>query len=264
MIGVSVYTRWLCGGLILVASAAVGVFSVQSSAAAASSLSSVVLSQSVPGLVSSPPGIRNGPINGSNLDFVTGGANGPAETQFAQQLASGDVGGYIRTWEHQPANGDGVVISAFRFQDPSQAASFVGGEKGSLSQQPGISPLAVSSVAGATGYLVHTSASSIPVTEYMVVFDKANTVFTVSVVTVSGDLTAADATNLASRQWTAVATPTNWTPIIRLVDVVGGLLLSLIIVLAARTRRYPTIFTARPIARGVGPWGSPLPSRGPL
>lgn len=61
---------------------AAGVFCIQSPASGASTLSSVVLSQSLPGLVPAPPGVRNGPINESNLSLVTGGTSGPAETEF--------------------------------------------------------------------------------------------------------------------------------------------------------------------------------------
>lgn len=148
------------------------------------------------------------------------------------------------------------MISAFQFLDPTQATSFANEENGSL-QQPGVSPLGVSNVPGATGFLVHTSVSGIPVTEYLVAFIKGSTDITVDVVTESGDLTAADATSLASQQWANVPTPTDWTPLIRSATVIGVVLLSLIIVLVARRRRYPAVFTARPPERAAGPWNPP-------
>jgi hypothetical protein len=256
-------SRRACGSLTFVVLATAGLLSAQSAASGSSNLSSVVLSKSLPGLVAFPPGIRNGPITESNLSLVTGGSSSSAETQFEQLLASGNVSGYLRAWTHQPMNGDAVVIAAFQFQDPTQAASFIGGENGSIPQQSGVSPFAVPNVPGATGYLVHTSASGSPITEYIVLFGKGNTDIQLVGVTESGDMTAADVTALASQQWANVSTPTNWTPIIRLTALVGTLLLSVIIVLLARRRRYPAVITAPPVAAGgVGPWGAALISQG--
>ena len=110
---------------------------------------------------------------------------------------------------------------------------------------------------------METSASGAPITEYLVSFGKGSTDILIAVVTESGDLTAADATALASRQWANVPTPTNWTPIVRSTGLIGAILLSLIIVLVARRRRYRAVFTAQPMVRGAGPWGPPLMSQGP-
>lgn len=264
MIGVPSRRRQLPGLLVFAMLAGFGgLFSAESAASGASNLSSVVLSQSLPSLVVSPPGIRNGPITESNLNLVTGESSGAAETQFAQLLASGNVNGYIRVWGHQPANGDAVVISAFQFQDPTQAASLVSGENGSLAQQTGVSPLATPNVPGATGYLVHTSVSGSPITEYVVVFEKGSTDIQLAVLTESGDVTTADVTALASQQWANIPTLTDWTPIVRLISLVGVLLLSLSIVLVARKRRYSPVFTARRQGvAGASPWAPPLTSQG--
>jgi len=262
VIGSSISVRRIRGSLLLVVLTAAGLFSAPSVASGANSLSSVLLSHTLPGFIVSPPGARNGPINQSNLSLVTGGTSSPADTQFAQLLASGNVSGYIRSWVHLPVNGDAIVVEAFQFQDQSQAASFVNGENGSLPQQPGVSPWAVPSVPGAAGYLVHTSAAGTPISEYVVVFGKGNTDVQVILVTQSGDLTAADATALASQQWASVPTPTNWTPIIALLSFIGVVVLSLLIILVARTRRYPDAFTVQPMARDVGPWGPPMTLQG--
>ena len=264
MIGAPIRRRRLPGYLVFAMLAGfAGLFPAESAASGASNLSSVVLSQSLPNLVVSPPGIRNGPITESNLNLVTGESSGAAETQFAQLLASGNVNGYIRAWAHQPANGDAVVISAFQFQDPAQAASLVSGENGSLAQQTGVSTLAMPNVPGATGYLVHTSVFGSPITEYVVVFGKGSTDIQLDALTESGDITAADVTALASQQWANIPTPTDWTPIVRLTSVIGALLLSLGIVLVARTRRYPPVFTARRQgAAGASPWAPPLTPQG--
>jgi hypothetical protein len=256
---IGIPTRRLPVCFVVLALAAAALISSQSGAsAAAGNLSSVVLSQSFPFLVASPPGIRNGPITKSSLSLVTGGSNEAALSQFGQQLASGDVSGFVRTWTHQPSNGDAVEIAAFQFQDQTQASSFLDGEQGSLSQQGVISSFAIPSIPGAIVYILHGSASGTPYTQYIAAFGKANIDLTVTLVTVSGDLTASDATQLATQQWDNVPTPMDWAPIVRLVNLVGGVLVTLMIVLLARARRYPAIFTARPITKGIGPWNPPL------
>ena len=237
--GISVRTRRLSFAFIFAALVAGGIVSAQEKASASNGLSSVVLSQTLPGLVAAPPGIRNGPVTQSSLSLVTGGSNQTALSQFGQQLASGDVSGFVRTWTHQPPNGDAVEIAAFQFQDQTEATSFLDGEQGSLSQQGVISSLAIPSIPGAVGYILHGSASGTPYTEYMDAFRKANVDLTVTLVTVSGDLTASDATQLATQQWDNVPTPTDWTPIIRLANFVGGVLVTLIIVLLARGAALP-------------------------
>jgi len=136
-------SRWLrgCVATLLLTSAAL--LGAQSVAAAMTSLSSVVLSQTLPGMVAAPPGVRNGPINESNIGLVTGGSSSFEATQFGQLLASGNVNGYVRSWVHEPVNGDAVVICAFQFLDPGQAASFV---SGAVPQQDGATSFAVPNV----------------------------------------------------------------------------------------------------------------------
>ncbi len=258
VIGVAMRTRRLCGVPVLLLLAATGLLSTQSAASGASSLSSVVLSRSLPGFVASPLGVRNGPIDQSNITLVTGASSGFGETEFAQLLASGNVSGYVRSWVHQPVNGDAVVITALQFLDPTQAASFVNGEKGSVPPAAGISQFPVPNVPAATGYLVHATASGTPVTEYIVVFGKGSTDIQMAVATESGDVTSADAAALASQQWANVPTPTNWTPIVRSIDFLGTALLSLVIVLLARRRHYPAALSRRATSATGANSGSPL------
>ena len=249
-------SRWLrgCVATLLLTSAAL--LGAQSVAAAMTSLSSVVLSQTLPGMVAAPPGVRNGPINESNIGLVTGGSSSFEATQFGQLLASGNVNGYVRSWVHEPVNGDAVVICAFQFLDPGQAASFV---SGAVPQQDGATSFAVPNVPGAQGYELHTSTSGVPVTEDAVAFDKSGTDILVVTVTESGDINSSDAASLASQQWADIPTPTNWDPVIRSIVGLGGILLSLAIILLARRRRYPAALTAQsPLGPRVTVRGQPV------
>jgi hypothetical protein len=259
MIGVSIHARRRAFALLSAALILVATASAQSTAGASSGLSSVVLADTVPGLVAAPPGARNGPIDQSNLALVLGGSNQAVLSQFAQQLASGDVSGFIRTWAHQPANGDAVEITAFQFQDPTQAASFLNGEEGSVSQLTGVGSFAVPNIPGAAGYILHGSASGTPYTEYVAVFAKANIDLNVTVLTASGDLGAADATHLAGQQWANVPTPVDWARVVGLAVGLGLLVLSVVIVLVARNRRYPPAFAAPAFPASPGPWAPPVP-----
>jgi hypothetical protein len=240
---------------LLAAVAAAALLTMPSVASAASNLSSVVLARTFPGLAAAPPGVRNGPINQSNLSLVTGG-NSAAEQQFAQLLASGNVSGYIRAWFHQPTNGDGVVITAIQFPDSLSATQFVNGQSDSVPQ--GAAPIDVSNIQGATGFSVQTSASGEPLTEHIVTFAKENTAILVVVVTRSGDLTAQDTASLAGRQWANVPTPTNWGLIVRLVLLIGGIVVPIVIVLLARRRRYPAAFATRQLPAPAPPWAPPV------
>jgi len=224
-------------------------------ATAASNLSSVVISNTFPGLVAAPPGDRNGPITQSNLSVVTGGNNGAAEQQFGELLASGNVSGYIRAWTHQPPNGDGVVITALQFPDSGSATQFVNAQSGTTPQ--GASPIDVSSIEGATGFSVQTSDSGESLTEHVVIFSRERTAILMVVVTHSGDLTAQEAVALAGRQSANMPTPTNWTLIIRLALLIGGIVVPVAIVLLARRRRYPAVLTTRPSPASAQPWAPP-------
>ena len=243
-------------GVLVTAVAVAALLTMSSVASAASNLSSVVLSKTFPGLVTAPPGVRNGPITQSNLSVVTGGNNSAAEQQFAQLLASGNVSGYVRLWTHQPPNGDGVVITALQFPDSLSATEFVNAQSGTVPQ--GASPIDVSSIQGATGFTVQTSDSGESLTEHIVIFAKESTAILMVVVTKSGDLTAQDTASLAGQQSANVPTPTNWTPVIRLVLVIGGIVVPVVFVLLVRRRRYPAVFTNRPLPATAQPWAPPV------
>jgi hypothetical protein len=232
-------------------------------ALAAGDLSSVILSETIPGLVVAPPGNENGPITQTNISAVLGGASSPAVTELGDQLKSGDVSGYIRAWRHEPPNGDAVVINAFAFSNPGDGQSFLGGVVGGLQQQAGVTPFAVPGVAGATGYTIHSSTQGTPITEYLIAFEKGNTYYQISVVSESGDLSSNDAVRVATDQAAnapGTSTPMNWTPVVVLSLFAGGIVLSVGIVLLARRRAYPPVFGAPPPMAAPGHWAPPTPS----
>ncbi len=160
-------------------------------------LSSIVLSETLPGFVLSAPGPKNGPVDQSNLNLF-GGA-GDVSATLAQDLADGDASGEYRFWVHQPLNGDGVVISAFQFRSAKEGEEFLGDiDAGYRLVSDGTFPVLVP--VGASGYTARVSASGFPSTAYIVTFAKGGIAFEVQVITASGDLTDADAVSLATKQ----------------------------------------------------------------
>jgi len=252
-------------------------FLMQSSAFASGGLSSVILPNSEPGLVAAPPGDYNGPITQSNVGAVLGNSTG-AGSALGQSLASGNVAGYIRTWGHQPANGDAVVIVAFEFTNASVESSFVNGLASGNQNQSGSTPVAVPGIPGASGSVTHPSTLGTAGSEYVVTFAKGNTAFDVDVASSSGDLTSADAITLANQQFAsapdipASGAGTNWhwwrvSPLV-------GIPLFVAIILIGRMRKYPTALRGLASAVGdnrgpaavgsPGPWGPPPPPAAPI
>jgi hypothetical protein len=176
--------------------------------ASTSSLSSIILANPLPGLVQLPLGTENGSITQSNVSLVLGSSES-ASSGLGQSLADGEVTAYIRTWAHQPSNGDALVITAFAFKYASDESSFMNGldsQLGSQSAEAGNAAFAVAAIPGATGAEVHTSSSGVPLSEYVVSFVKGNTAFQEVVATTSGDLTAADAIEVANQQYAVLRT----------------------------------------------------------
>jgi hypothetical protein len=237
------------------------VFLLQANAFASDSdLSSVVLANTVPGLVPLPLGPQNGPITQSNVDVVEGDDKG-GTSELDQALADGRVTAYIRSWNHQPSNGDAVVITAFQFKYASDENSFVNGFDGQMQSQAGNAQFAVAGVPGASGFEVHTTASGVALSEYVVSFTKGNMAFEEFMATTSGDLTAADAVSVAGQQFAvapdiaASGSGINWhrEPVITLVVV----LLSLAILLIGRHRKYPAALRGA-ASPGAYNWAPPV------
>jgi hypothetical protein len=164
--------------------------------AAPRGLSAVVLSNSLPGFVASPPGSSNGPINQSNVQNF-----GAASGEASRLLADGEMTGYLRLWTPQPPDGDGVLITAMQFSDADTLSSVMTGER-ATALGTGSYRASVAGVPGASGFTLQASGR----TEFGVFWAHGDVFFQVAVVTAAGDLTFADAASLAARQ-NAVSVP---------------------------------------------------------
>jgi hypothetical protein len=231
-------------------------------------LSSVILPNSLPGLVELPLGTYNGPITQLTVDSVMGSSS-DATSALGQSLANGDVTAYIRSWGHQPSNGDAVIIGAFEFTNASEEHSVLDGLDFQMLGQSGSEPLAVPGISGATGSVTHTAESGTAVTEYEVTFAKGNTVFQVAAASASGDITGADGLALAQQQFAnapdipAATSGTGWQW--RTLPPVG-LVLAIAIFVIGRKRKYPEALRGLPLRSDPtwnpppggppGPWGA--------
>jgi hypothetical protein len=247
--------------LALVAAATTScVLLLQTTATASDGLSSVVLSNTEPGLVVSPLGPYNGSITQSNVDTVMGSTS-DATSALGQALADGSVTAYIRSWGHQPPDGDGVVIIAFAFANGSEESSFAGGLAASTQRQSNNQSFAVPGISGASGAVLHTTASGTAISEYAVTFSKGNTVFQMVVASSSGDLTSANAVSLANQQFAnapdipAKTSGRTWHNLAIVPPI--GILLAVVVIVIGRKRKYPTSLTGG--APRVGPNWPPPP-----
>jgi hypothetical protein len=233
----------------------VGMFLAQSEASATDSLSAIIVSNALPGMVQTPAGPLNGPINQSNLQSF-GGSSGA----LGQAMASGAVTGYLRSWTHEPVDGDVAVIGAFQFQDASDMGSVLAGMNSANGAQ-GSSTFAVPGITGGLGSVSHTTASGIPVTVYIVTFAKGAIAFDVTLESTSGDLTSADALALADSQFAsapgATVTPSsNWaTQVGAVVGValVAIFVVGLIVILVQRGRRRSATLAPSPLSTAYLP-----------
>ena len=260
--------------VVLVSTASVVLLQANAFASVGDGLSSTILANPVLGLVPLPPGTANGPITQSNVGVIEGN-NKSASSALDQALADGTVTAYIRSWSHQPSNGDADVITAFQFKNASDETSFVNGFNSQLqsqSSQAGNAQFSVAGIPGASGIEVHTAQSGIALTEYIVSFTKGNTAFQEFMATSSGDLTTADAVSVADLQFAnapdipASGSGISWRfePGITLVVV----FLSVAIVVIGRQRKYPEALRGLPsrsgnkwtptpaVAAPSGPWAS--------
>jgi immunity protein Imm1 of predicted polymorphic toxin system len=190
--------RW-SGGLLagtLVGAAVLLVFE-NTAVADPSNLSAVFLSSSLPGFFADPSGATNGPIDASSLKSL--GVSENAASTLGQQIADGNVSGYIRTWRRKPPDGDAAVISAFSFQNEPDLSEFTAGEADAAARAGGVR-FAVPGVSGASGYTVRADGT----TAFVVIFTKAGLAFQVDVLDASHQLAASDAASLARRQTDAV------------------------------------------------------------
>jgi hypothetical protein len=182
----------------------IGAFFVVPSPASAdpASLASVILVNTLPGLVATPAGPTNGPINLSDIAFLEAG-NKAGIAGLTPFLASGELSGYVRTWLSQPPNGEVVVIYAYRWKTTDEVSTFMSGINAGEVRGGG-SKFAVPSIAGANGYSFHDSS----LTEYQVTVISGTSGFLVSARSSAGQLTSADAVTVAQHQ-AAIASSTD-------------------------------------------------------
>jgi hypothetical protein len=237
-------------GLLCVAS----ILLMQSGALASGGLSSTILSIPAPGFVAAPLGTANGPMTPSNVAQVLGSNEGPSSA-LGQSLADGTITAYIRSWDHQPINGDAIVIAGFQFTTASDETSFANGLATQMRSQAGSASFPVTDIPGASGAAVHTSTSNgTPLAEFIVSFAKGNTVFQVVIATTSGDLTSGNAASVASEQFadapdTPLAGPGFHWRLSRIVPLCG-IPFCIVIILLGRRRKYPPALRAYPYRGG--------------
>jgi hypothetical protein len=236
-------------------------------------LSTVVLSDALPGMVATPTGLTNGPLDQANVSLFNAG---PSETAaIDQQLSDGSMSGYLRVWTRQPTNGDGAVIVAFAVSDANKVAGFLGDFNLGV-RESGASTFSVANISGASGFSDQVASQGVPVTVDAVSFARGNTIFCVELVTPSGDLAPSDVIALAARQAAGApgATASPVTPAVSLKPasyvvgeilggvVIAGILIGLVVLLLGlgrrRTRRF-AITTSYPgvISHPFSPYGSP-------
>jgi MYXO-CTERM domain-containing protein len=175
-----------------------------SSAFASGGLSSIILTSGLPGFVASSPGADNGPINATNVDTVFSGDTAAQLTLVSQQLANGDLVGYVRIWHSASVGGDGLVVTAFQTPTVYSISTFLGGfEKAAAEQVSNLngSTFSVPGVPDASGYNTYVSSNDPPFREFTIGFAKGNTAFLIDLVSAKNDLTEADVIALAQRQW---------------------------------------------------------------
>jgi hypothetical protein len=116
-----------------------------------------------------------------------------------EPLANGSMSGYTRLWSQQPPNGDFAAIVAFQWNDPGQVGGFFAGLNHGI-EVSGSAPVPVPRIPGGSGFIGHLPIGGQPATEYSVTFARGSTVFEVETVTVSGDISLANAISLAAQQ----------------------------------------------------------------
>ena len=225
-------------------------------------LSTVVLSDALPGMVVSPAGITNGPLNQANVNLFNAG---PAETAaINQQLNNGNMSGYLRAWAQPQANGDGAVVIAFALKDATKVAGFLGDFNLGVSES-GATSFSVSQVPGASGFSDQIAESGVPVSVDAVTFARGNIIFCVEVVSPSADLAPSDAIAFAARQAAAApgaaagpAAPSDSLTAAshRVGEIIGfvvgaGILIGLVILLVFLVRRRKRRFTITTSYPGV-------------
>jgi hypothetical protein len=254
--------------VVVSASLCASLFVAAAASATSEGLSTVILSDTLPGLITTSPGVTNGPLTQSSAKLF--GGNSAEVAVLGQKLADGQMSGYLRVWLHQPLNGDAVVIGAFSFQDPSAVASFLSGLE-SGSHQVGAIEFAVPDLLGATGYSMGPSALGRNADAYSLQFAKGDIAFAVDVESPPGQLTEADAIAIAERQYAnapgaAVAPavgPTVWSEVGHIVGLALFVIFMVgLIVISVQRRRRKSAVPNAPLP-SVVTVGAPVVSASP-
>jgi len=190
--------------LVAIAVTTLAVALPASLALASGSLSSIVLTTTLPGFVVAPAGAENGPLNAGNVNAVFQGDTASQRQELSQLLTSGQLSGYVRLWRSQPLTGDGILLLGFQSSSVYSVSTFLGGfekEAATLETQDHGSSFEVPGVIDAKGFNIDVTGAATPVQEYIVAFAKGNSAFFITMATTKYDLSEADAITLAQRQW---------------------------------------------------------------
>lgn len=152
------------------------VVAVPTSAQADTGVSSVLISNALPGMVEAPLGPLNGAITPSEIDS-TFGSSGPAGV-LSQAIASGDVSAYIRTWSNQPPNGAFVQVIAAQFPSLAEASAALAGADNAMTVSH-FGRFAVPEIAQAVGFTRFTNSRTGVLFESVVQFAKGAVLFDV-------------------------------------------------------------------------------------
>jgi hypothetical protein len=184
------------GSLVLLAMMAgtAGLFWAEPGASADAALSSVVVSNALPGMIVAPPGVGNGSETGASLDSL--GVNPVTASAMQHNIDRGAISGYLRSWSRQ-ANGDAAVVEAYQFQQQGVADAFVASASSSARTQGGSQEDAVGSLPGASVFTHVTFDSG---SAFLVLFAQGSDAFVIKLQSPSNDLTVNDAVALAQRQ----------------------------------------------------------------
>lgn len=215
-----------------------------------------MLSTTLPNFIAEPLGPTNGPLTQSTVSQF--GGQSQAVANVGEQLANGDLTGYVRVWTHAPPDGDAVEIMAIHFSNPADIPSALSGFADAASQADA-SQFTVPNIPGAMGReTTLTTTRGTLAKAYVVTFSNAENLFVTYGISESGDLTSADAVTVASEQAahvggaTVPSSSSGSSPAYVAGEVFGGVLLiagitALIIVIVRRTRRNDELHHGHPL-----------------
>jgi hypothetical protein len=220
----------------------------------AATLSHRILSQALPGmdLASNLP--ENGPLTSSNSAWF-----GPTVTSDVnQQLARGELTGYLRAWRSSEVSGDGAVVIALSWKHAEDGGYFLEGvERGAALD--GASSFPAPGVPGAIGYTETVQVGGQSLTEHMVTFARSNTAVAVVSVSASDDIPTGQVLSLAAQQAASfpgsvvkpsTTPPSDSSAVYRFGEVIGSLALTVGVALLP-------IWLARRLKRKGDPQPSP-------